>query len=206
MRNILRDPEFWAILAFNVLLLIAFIEDLTGFDTIVVLFFLQNLFIGLQYFVRLIFNGFRTFPGKITQALSLALFFGFGYGLFHFVYSIFLISIVTKIPGPLNGQIIRISALLMLGNMLFSLISDLKKDAESGSIGGLLFFFPFIRVLPMHIFIILAFNSTTRGNADSMFRALLLFMALKTAADLLMHIILNQTWLERRPPVIAGKV
>lgn len=206
MKNIFRDPEFWAILVFNLLLLYAFVQDITGFDTIVVLFFFQNLFIGLQFFIRLIVAGFRTFGLSWLKVFNLPLFFGFGFGLFHFVYSIFLITIVNKIPGPLDFKIIYASLLFMAGNMLFSLISDIRKDSSDSPSGSLLFFFPFIRVLPMHIFILFAFRAAAKDDSDKMFQALLVFIALKTLADIVMHVVLNRTWQQRRPPVIAGKI
>jgi len=61
-------------------------------------------------------------------------------------------------------------------------------------------FQPYFRILPMHIFIIVGFNS----EPDSITSAFLIFIGLKTIADILMHIVVNQTFVRRRPKAIEG--
>lgn len=71
--------------------------------------------------------------------------------------------------------------IIFLTNHSFSFYKNLKKDTEKKQNIGRVMLFPYARILPMHIIIVmgLLINPTTNS--------ILLFLILKTIADLIMH-------------------
>jgi len=203
VKNIIRDLEFWAILGFNLILVYAYLNDITGFDTLVVLFYFQSLFIGFQYLIRQIVASYRESGGSIIATLRIPLFFTVHFGMFHLIYAIFLLPIVNKIPGPINFQVVYSVFLIFLINTIFSLVSDIKRDKQNGSSSVGLLFIPYLRIVPMHLFIILAFNYSVGEESTILTTALVIFLILKALSDLIMHIIVNQTWRSYRPKVLG---
>lgn len=61
-------------------------------------------------------------------------------------------------------------------------------------------FQPYIRIVPMHLLIMLGFNE----SAETISIAFIIFIILKSLADLLTHIVVNQTWKSGRPNVTEG--
>lgn len=118
-----------------------------------------------------------------------ALFFFFHYGLFHFVYFIFLL--INSFIGYAHFRQAVYAALLFFVNSLFTFIKNRPIYSHNQNIGTLLFF-PYARILPLHIIIILglsqhqwapALTSVSWGGNP----LLLLFLLLKTGADTVMH-------------------
>ena len=199
LRNILSDPEFWLILGFNGLFVYMYqIKQLDAGD-IIWIYFIQSLFIGLQYIIRMLAIGSRS-EGK--GRLSMPLFFLLHYGGFHFVYLIFL-TVITASSDQIGFNTVNlIPAIGLLAlNLLFSARSDIISDKEAKLGPGNLFFIPYLRIAPMHLFIILGFN----GGVDSKIPWLhwqdpfLIFIVLKTFSDIILHILVNKTYQGRRP-------
>ncbi|MBI1305590.1 MAG: hypothetical protein GC181_03130 [Bacteroidetes bacterium] len=202
IHNILTDPEFWAILIFNLIILYTFYVDVTSARSVIILYYLQSVLIGVQAFVRMVFRGSRE-KGAVPfgTRYGAPLFFALHYGLFHLVYFVFLVMIALKLPGTPNDiAIIQGVFLFMLLNMVMSLFSDVRKDKEEGKAAGGLKFLPYARIFPMHLFIIVGFNM----DADGLTRAFQIFIGLKVISDLLMHVVINKTFLERRPKAVGG--
>lgn len=112
---------------------------------------------------------------------SVTIFFVFHYGFFHLVYAIFLIAMAA----PRQGDILPICGCIagFFANHLFSYRYNKENDSRRKINLGTLMFFPYARILPLHITIItgLMLSKTTW--------ALVLFLSLKTVADLIMHAI-----------------
>jgi len=206
MKNILRDPELWAILGFNLFLFYAYFTDITGFDTLIVLFYLQNIFIGIQYWIRMFSAGMRFSDNVILASLRLPMFFFVHYGMFHVVYAAFLFTIVMDIPGALDFDIILVLIGVMALNTIFSTVSDIRKDRQDESNMAYMFFTPYLRVVPMHLFILLAFNNGIATQQNKMTNALILFIGLKMLSDVIMHIAINKTWKDKRPSVLVDGI
>jgi len=73
---------------------------------------------------------------------------------------------------------------------------------------GVMVFIPYLRIAPLHLFIILGFGSLNGAdNSHEMwfFRqdAFIKFIILKTITDVAMHIIVNKTWKAKRERTIG---
>lgn len=202
-KNIVSDKEFWLILLFNAVITYTYFTGDTSASMVIFLYYLQSLFIGLQYFVRLLFLGGMIGQGKpFGTKFGIAFFFLFHYGFFHLVYFIFLVSIIVKMPGSVDVEMAEVFGLVLLGNTILSTISDVKKDMVEPKLPVVVMFQPYFRIVPMHLFIFLGFNTDLAG----MTKAFVWFIVLKSAADILMHIVVNKTYRDSRPPATGGWV
>lgn len=108
--------------------------------------------------------------------------FALHYGLFHLVYSVFLLISFRIHPGfPLTGVLLCIFAFYFTHR--FSYRYNRERDRTVQNIGTLMFF-PYLRIVPMNLMILLGGQF-----ADDNSLALVLFLMLKTAADVAMHVI-----------------
>jgi hypothetical protein len=126
---------------------------------------------------------------------KIVMFFAMHYGGFHLFYLVFLVILTHegsfgRAPLPLDWWLF---AALGLGFVLshglshrLNLAADIRHEHNIGAMMAL----PYARVLPMHLMILLGMQF------EYMAHALLLFVALKTAADLLMHVV-EHRWLQR---------
>jgi hypothetical protein len=121
-------------------------------------------------------------PTPETQRRT-AGFFALHYGVFHLVYLVFLFAE----PGPASDLPV-FSIVLCIGvffiNHWFSY--DYHRERERSRVPniGSVMFFPYIRILPMHLMIVA--GVTLFGGSGL---ALVAFLLLKTAADVAMHVV-----------------
>lgn len=112
---------------------------------------------------------------------SLAGFFAMHYGGFHFVYLVFILS---DERNAFDGNLffLVLCVLVFLFNHYYSFVEYRLQDAGRKPNIGNIMFFPYVRIVPMHLTIILggAIGETGTGT-------LLLFLVLKTVADVIMH-------------------
>lgn len=108
-----------------------------------------------------------------------AIFFLFHYGFFHLVYAIFLISMAKLTAHDIFLLLVCVAGFIV--NHWFSYCYNKDNDRKRKVNLGTLMFFPYARIIPLHITIItgLLLSKTTA--------ALVLFLSLKTVADLIMH-------------------
>lgn len=195
----LSDPEFWLILGFNGLFAFLYKTNQLDAGEIIWIYFVQSLFIGLQYFIRMMAIARRS---DEKGRWSMPFFFLLHYGGFHFVYLIFLVVITAsshKIGFNLSSLLPAMGLLAL--NMFFSTSSDILRDKENRSVAGGLFFIPYLRIIPMHLFIILGFNQDmdTKLPWLQLQDPFLVFLVLKAFSDIVLHILVNTTWRGRRP-------
>ena len=153
----------------------------------------QSIIIGVFNWKRILdlkqfsTNGFRinnqtVKPTRATQ-LKTAWFFLFHYGLFHFVYFFFLFSEERHMSGiAIFG--ITVCILVFLVNHGFSYWHNRQRDLSRTPNIGNIMFFPYARIIPMHLTII--FGSYLAGDGSGI---LILFLGLKTLADVIMHMV-----------------
>ena len=196
--NLFQDWSLWLLLLSNgVTILLAVTQNWNVLALMWVDWF-QSIVIGFFNFLRirqlkefstegLTINGH---PAEPTQERKnyVARFFLLHYGMFHLVYFIFLL--VFSLTGMLSSvdenalnsadlKYILPTALLFLGNHVFSYFYNRPRDTGRQNIGTLMFY-PYARIVPMHLTIILG---VFLGGG------LLLFLLLKTLADVVMHVV-----------------
>ena len=187
-----RDLSLFGVLIGNLIsIVLAFIY---GWDMgqVMWVYWGQSVTIGVMNFLRMLSlkefttKGLRMNdqPVPETQAAKrqVAIFFAVHYGFFHFVYAIFLWQ-----ETPLS-QITMGTAMLMMGCISafvgthsFSLMHNMKADFKQKKPNlGTIMFYPYLRIIPMHLTIIV-------GGATGL--GMIIFMGLKTLADLGMHMV-----------------
>ncbi|MBC8470146.1 MAG: hypothetical protein H8D56_11800 [Planctomycetes bacterium] len=149
----------------------------------------QSAFIGIFWFFKILAlrdfstKGFRindrpVKPTKDTKNWS-AQFFLFHYGFFHIVYSIFLRGKFKSVP---IFQLL-VSAGIFFVYQCYSFFYNKKWEAKGKPNIGAMMFFPYARIIPMHITICIAFSDWGQQQA------LALFLFLKLLADMVMHVV-----------------
>ena len=181
-----------ALLLTNILTIILAIYEKWDFMTILWIYWSQSIIIGFFNVIKILTlknystDGFKINGNSVGPTENIKIFvagfFSFHFGFFHFVYFIFLLT-GTLGMAISQGKLISISAILISAvfyfvNHLFSFLTNLKQDSKKQENIGSVMFFPYLRIIPMHLTIIFGF---LLGNG------LLLFMILKTIADVIMH-------------------
>jgi hypothetical protein len=112
---------------------------------------------------------------------SMAGLFALHYGGFHLIYLVFILS---DERNAFDGNLffLTLCVLVFLVNHYFSFVEYREQDAGRKPNIGNIMYFPYLRIVPMHLTIILgsAIGSTGPGS-------LLFFLVLKTVADVIMH-------------------
>jgi uncharacterized protein DUF6498 len=186
------DISTWILLASNIWVLILYLKDGSDLGTILIIYWIQSVIIGFFNFFRILglkefstegflVNGRAVKPTRKTK-IQVAWFFAFHYGFFHLIYAIFLISVFI---APENARTISLSLILgsaaiFFANHLFSFFYNRNRDTGEENIGQIMFL-PYARILPMHLMII--FGVFLKGTIG-----LIIFISMKTIADLTMHI------------------
>jgi hypothetical protein len=193
-----KDWSLWALLLANGVTVILAVTQNWNVLGLMWVYWFQNIVIGFFNFQRIrhleefstegfMINGRPAEPTEATKN-HVARFFLLHYGMFHLVYFIFLL--VFSLTGMLSSagvnaldvtdlKYIIPTALLFLGNHVFSNFYNRPRDTGRQNIGSLMFY-PYARIVPMHLTIILGW---VLGGG------LLLFLLLKTLADVIMHVV-----------------
>lgn len=201
--NILLDFSLWSLLFSNLITIFFATKEGWNLLTLMWIFWFQSITIGLFNFIRILrlkkfstsglkINNQPAQPSKSTKTFT-AFFFLVHYGLFHFFYLIYLFFIsiyqivglhghisTTLVSTPLDMRFVYFTALVFFVNHLFSFIYNAPKDTKKQNIGTLMFY-PYARVIPMHLTILL-------GDINAK-NSLIFFLSLKTFSDILMHVI-----------------
>jgi hypothetical protein len=180
------------VVANAVALAIAWYTHMTLRELLLV-YWIQSVVIGVTSFIRILkLHRFSTEDFKINDRpvdespatkAQVAGFFALHYGFFHFVYLMFLAFGPRHALGPLGSYALCAIAFAVTHGV--SLWHNLEDDATGRPNIGTLMFLPYARIVPMHLMIItgLAFSA----GAHTL--GFLLFGALKTVADGMMHVV-----------------
>jgi len=195
----LLDPSTLALLASNVIVIAFAIIEHWNLITLLWIYWAQSVIIGVfNVFKILDLERFSTDgfyindkPVAPTEGAKreTAVFFALHYGLFHFVYFVFLVAFTFigfwEVPsyGAATGSayFILASVALFFANHLYSYLHN--RESERGrmqNIGGVMFA-PYARIIPMQLTLILGIFLVDQV-------ALLLFLALKTVVDVITHV------------------
>ena len=181
-KKITADPALLFLLAGNVYCIWYYQKYPGGFGTVVWIYWFQSIIIGLFNFLQLI-----TFKNKMPEAAPIenmkgtlsggcaAWFFLLHYGAFHLAY--FFILLFKFDIFSVKKIVVLIGIAVFLLESLFNFIRQKRNENYAAINGGLVFFLPYLRVIPMHLMILLP--------AFIGWEPSLLFLVLKTGADLL---------------------
>jgi hypothetical protein len=188
-RFLQHDPSALSLILSNLLTIGIALVQRWELSVVMWIYWAQSVIIGLANFIRILhLREFSTkgmhVSGKPVKATGTvkrdtAFFFLAHYGFFHLIYFLFLMG-SAPIPPHSMGPILLCVA-LFLGNHLFSLIVNLQRDLARKPNIGTVMFFPYARIIPLHLTIIFG-SFLVKSTAGLIF-----FQALKTIADLIMH-------------------
>lgn len=187
-KDFLYDPSLYAILLFNVYLIYYYQSFPTSIHAIILLYWVQSVLIG-------VFNVVDMLTGKPAKTGSLkmngapasqgcaALFFVVHYGIFHFVYLIFL-SLTHLMPAVSRWQYLVNAFWILLAGMTLEFIQTKFRFRNKEKDLGTMFFLPYLRIIPMHLMILVPSLLHVSGY--------MLFLILKTIFDLIGHVAYNK--------------
>ena len=192
-REWLRDRSVAVLLGSNLFTIVLALVQQWNVGELMWIYWGQSVVIGYFNFRRILdlrefsTEGFRinkraVEPTRKTQRET-AVFFAVHYGFFHFGYLVFLLA-ETDIGSGLPWVGIAVCVLAFYLNHLFSYRYNRERERERIPNIGSIMFFPYLRIIPMHLMIVA--GSRFMGSSTL---ALLIFLLLKTAADVAMHVV-----------------
>ncbi|MBU7016349.1 MAG: hypothetical protein HXS44_02475 [Theionarchaea archaeon] len=187
-RPFYQDISLWILILTNSATIYFALSENWSLLTIMIVYWVQSVIIGIFNFLRIMslkefstenfyINDKQVQPTEKAKR-STAYFFVLHYGFFHLIYGLFLL---------MNAKDISIFFVLSGGSIffvdhLFSFRYNRKRDEKKKRNIGTLMFFPYARIIPMHLVIVL-YGAFLSGKGP-----LIVFLGLKTAADAIMHI------------------
>ena len=193
-------PSTWMLIFSNIIVIFfAIIDNLNAIEVLWI-YWIQSVIIGVFNFIRILsLKEFTTTglrrgaggelpPTKVAK-ISTGIFFLFHYGFFHLVYLIFLLVLIAsqKNISILTMLTVLVSIGIFFVNHLFSFLYNREQDSQKIKNIGTIMFFPYARILPMHLTIVFGFFLAQSVTG------LIFFMVLKTIADVIMHMVEHKT-------------
>lgn len=194
MKKALRDPSLYLLLAVNIALICGFYLNALNETTIIYTYYFQSIILGFSYFFRIMtlkdysvenfkIDGVQAEKSPKTKGCT-GWFFLFHFGFFHFVYLIFLL---TRYQHGIESTFFWTSILSFAAGECLSIIRQRNSAEQTTPNIGTLMFTPYLRIIPMHFFILLG------GFISDSKNVFLIFLILKTFSDVLMHIVVSRT-------------
>lgn len=185
MKNPQNNKSFLSLILTNLITIVIAVWQNWSLNEILWVYWLQNIVIGIFQFLKIKdLKNFSTENFRINRhpveaneitKNKVAYFFLFHYGFFNFVYFVILL-----IQGPPNFLNLAPLALVFFANHYYSYVQNREIDKFQQKNIGQMMSFPYLRIIPMHLTIIL-------GQTLFKDSSILLFMLLKTYADVFMH-------------------
>jgi hypothetical protein len=178
-------PLLSLLVANGITIALALVQD-WSLGTVLAVYWFQSVTIGLFTVVRLL----GVPPGADGrgrfQGVALAGFFALHYGLFHLVYLVFIATFAfTGMYGFADPLGIALGCTVFFLNHLVSYLWYRPREAEAPM---QIFAEPYARIVPMHLTIIAGgFVTALLPGAPGSRLVLLLFLLLKTGADVVAH-------------------
>jgi hypothetical protein len=186
MKKILRDPSIWLLLATNVFILEHYLDSPGSIYTVIVLFWIQSVLIGLFNTLD-IFTAARIAAVKdapddaigVDKTKTGSLFL-LHYGIFHAAYFLFIKVLLVK-DNSIDWNFVQASSWFLLAASATGFVRNkIRNRTEPVNLGNM-FLFPYARILPMHFVILVpAFFNVS---------APVVFIILKILTDILMYIL-----------------
>ena len=187
LKRYFTNPSFLLLLGGNLYCIWYYQNHPNGFTTIVWVYWLQSVIIGLFNFANLLtiknygagefkFNGE---PVTSTNKGCLAFFFLVHYGGFHLGYALFLLIDIGIRNVDKAFLLIGVAAFFM--ESLSGFIKHKQQAAKTTLNIGSMFFLPYLRVVPMHLMILIPKFTSLKPS--------LIFLVLKMVADILSYML-----------------
>lgn len=190
------DNSLRALIASNVATMIIALVEGWSLAPLLFIYWAQSVVIGTFHVRRILnldeftttglkTNGRPVAPGVKAQR-QIAGFFAVHYGFFHLVYMVFVLTGINTGGGFASGSWWALvgGVLVFAFNHYFSYLQNRELDGQGKPNIGTMLFLPYARILPMHLMIVM--GATIGGESRT---ALIIFIALKTIADAIMHIV-----------------
>jgi Na+/H+ antiporter NhaD/arsenite permease-like protein len=197
------DRSVVPLLLSNLLTIIWAIVEGWRIVDVMLIYWVQSVVIGYYNYHRIMdlekfstrnfkVNNRRPDPTPETKK-SVARFFALHYGIFHAAYLAFILG---KDSGDIGVSSIGIiaCAVAFIFNHRYSYQHNKERDSQRVPNIGTIMFFPYARIVPMHLTIGLA---ASYGNQS--IKGLFLFLVLKTVADVIMHMIEHADARRKKP-------
>jgi hypothetical protein len=130
-------------------------------------------------------------PNSVSTKIQVAVVFIFAFGMFHFIYALFLFNIfsISQKSNTIQWEVILAGISVFFLHYFIQFISSKAKTQNNvvPNIGKVMIK-PFYRIVPMHIIIILSvwiiLAGVSPSNKTASLVILILFTSLKTLADI----------------------
>lgn len=198
------DTSLWIIILGNIASIIVAIVQDWEIGQIMWVYWAQSVTIGAINVYRILaLKEFTTegmkqngsaVPETAAAKKSVAIFFGFHYGFFHFIYMVFLFGLFPLTDISMDEFIFLLVIILgFFSAHGFSYRYNINKDFKNKKPNlGTIMFYPYLRIIPMHLTIIF-------GSMMVSTFSLILFMVLKTLADAGMHMVEHHLFRKKGP-------
>jgi hypothetical protein len=202
LKRFFLDYTSWLLIAVNVYLILYYRKFPNSINDIIVLFYIQSVLIGVfNFFDMLTIKQFAesdfklNTPSVATKAQSKngcgAWFFLLHYGFFHLVYLFFLVTLVNI--KQLDFRFIEFSFFIILATCISGFVQNKIRNRNEDVNIVAMFFMPYARIIPMHLMILLPAFLHISGA--------MLFLVLKMLADVIMHVVYQQSVFKQRSTV-----
>lgn len=180
------------LLSNGLIIYFAIVEEWNIMD-VMWIYWAQSLMIGFFNFLHILDLKDYSTEGyellfKISMKVQMALFFLFHWGLLHIVFLVFLLYIWAVTPS-LSPPMLALCIIVFLITHAAAYWVNRHRDVNRKPNIGDVVFHPYARVLPMWVIL-----APGIYYSEGSFTTLVVFLALKTIADMIMHV---------RDPVIA---
>jgi hypothetical protein len=177
-----------SIIAFNLYLLAEVWFDPGSIYTVLLLFWMQNICIGIANVFKILFVKSNEMDSDGNRILSgirkffVAGFFTIHYGTFQMAYLIFFLTLrFEHVDFRLQPMVIYPALILLFFSTFLGLPANIREATKRNAGLGELMFLPYLRILPMTILILVnAYYQDFRGIA--------LFVFMKLLADVAMYV------------------
>ena len=198
IKRTLAEPSVLALVMANLLAIVLALYEGWDLRELMIIYWSQSVIIGYFSYRRMRdlkefstegvrSNGRKVAPTAATKR-SMSIFFVAHYGFFHLVYFIFIFADERNAIRE-DMFLIGVCIAAFLVNHWYSYVDHREADARRTPNIGTIMIFPYARIIPMHLTIIA--GGIVSANSTPL---LLLFLGLKTLADVVMHKIEHTAW------------
>jgi hypothetical protein len=198
LKRLFSNPAIFFLLFGNFYCLWYYQQYPGAFGTIVWIYWFQSVTIGIFNFLDLLTvknfdaNGMKMNDAPVTSDNKgcAAWFFLVHYGIFHLAYGIFLITRTFSNHWHVDKMILLLGIATFFIETLLNFMRLKKLEKTMTMNIGVMFFLPYLRIVPMHLMILLP---AFMGIQPS-----LLFLVLKTIADILSYLLYHRIFSSKK--------